>query len=228
MQTLIDQDETIRRTVCEQLAGDARVEPSDISVRVRDGKVWLSGSVPRYLARELAEVDAAMVPGVVAVENEIAVKYPATVDVPEDRRIEENIRNLIRYNSGIDERKISVAVALGTVVLEGTVSNFWQKVKAEALTAEVRGAASIHNKLSVVPTTDVFDEVIAQDITAAVDRTLGADLNVLNVSVEHGVVTLSGSVPDLLMRRAAEEIAQRTTGVREVHNNLVIAPAPQD
>jgi osmotically-inducible protein OsmY len=227
-QTTIQTDDTIRKNIFDQLAWDARVDPANIEVQVNNGNVRLSGWVPSYAARQFAEVDASYIPGVVSVENELAVKYPASAQMPDDKRIEENIKSLIGFNAGINERKISVAVVLGNVILDGTVTTFWQKIRVEALASEVNGVITITNRLSVVPTRNVMDEVIAQNITAALSRNLGIEIDLINVTVDKGVVILAGSVADRIARRAVEEIAERTDGVCEVLNNLVIERSPQD
>lgn len=49
----------------------------------------------------------------------------------------------------------------------------------------------------------------------------------IEVSSEGGVVTLRGTVPDLAQRRRAVELAESTTGVRQVVDALVMpAPSP--
>ncbi|MBI2186606.1 MAG: BON domain-containing protein [Acidobacteria bacterium] len=46
------------------------------------------------------------------------------------------------------------------------------------------------------------------------------DASDIEVSVRAGEVTLSGSVRDRGDKRHAEDLAERVSGVREVHNNL--------
>lgn len=71
-------------------------------------------------------------------------------------------------------------------------------------------------------------------LATAVSKSLQDDPKVSSMQVQvtaaQGVVTLTGEVPGSDERNAAERAAQRTAGVREVHNGLTVAntaaPAP--
>jgi len=56
-----------------------------------------------------------------------------------------------------------------------------------------------------------------------VKRNSLVDAETVDVRVVNGVVTLSGSVPNLAARRAARDTAWRTPGVVDVRENLRIA-----
>ncbi|MHB9155532.1 MAG: BON domain-containing protein, partial [Endomicrobiales bacterium] len=105
---------------------------------------------------------------------------------------------------------------------------FWKKIKAVSLAAEVDGVLDIRDKLSVVPGKNPADEAVAEEVVAALERNTGVDVDKINVSVENGVVTLSGTVTDYPARRAAEETARCTAGVTGINNNLVIEPINQE
>jgi osmotically-inducible protein OsmY len=66
-------DERIRDDVCERLAHSNAVDPSDVSVDVRDGIVTLEGSVPQRPMRYALEDIAARCMGVVDVDNRVRV-----------------------------------------------------------------------------------------------------------------------------------------------------------
>jgi osmotically-inducible protein OsmY len=69
------------------------------------------------------------------------------------------------------------------------------------------------------------------DIALAVDTQLvnddGVPAHRIDVRTEKGIVSLSGSVPHLLARERAGEIATRVKGVRSVVNRLEIRPVPR-
>jgi osmotically-inducible protein OsmY len=50
------------------------------------------------------------------------------------------------------------------------------------------------------------------------------DSTQVDVTVHDGVVTLTGTVPSLMEKRAAGDDAWDTSGVVDVHNDLTIAP----
>ena len=66
-----------------------------------------------------------------------------------------------------------------------------------------------------------------EDMASAVGRALADDRRVhamnMKVAVRQGVVTLTGKAQDADEQRAAEEVARRVPGVREVENRLAVA-----
>jgi BON domain-containing protein len=66
------------------------------------------------------------------------------------------------------------------------------------------------------------DERIREDICDELTRRSDIDPSRLSVRVENGDVTLEGTVRDLETRRLVDEVASRSVGVRQVHNELRI------
>jgi osmotically-inducible protein OsmY len=73
-------DEQIQQDVLEELAWDARVQPNEIGVAVKDGVVTLTGWVDVYTKRWAAEEAAHRVRGVKAVANDIEVRLPTAAE----------------------------------------------------------------------------------------------------------------------------------------------------
>jgi hypothetical protein len=70
------------------------------------------------------------------------------------------------------------------------------------------------------------DERIREDVCEALTQDADLDPSRFEVSVEKGEVTLSGSVSSRHDKRQAENIAERVTGVRDIHNHLrIVVPA---
>jgi osmotically-inducible protein OsmY len=214
--------ENIKKNVVDQLYWDSSVDASDIEVQVdEDGQVTLSGSVPSYSAKKSATSTVWAVSGVTAVDNQIAVKYPSAVEYPSDSDIKSNVESILLWNTEIDSSEIEVTVDDNIVTLEGTVESYWKKVRAEEL-SDVTGVFSIVNKLAVVPTEDVVDEDIAENVEEALDRNMMVSVDDVNVKVENGEVTLTGDVPNWSAYTSAEDSAFYTLGVKEVDNRLRI------
>jgi len=73
-------DEQIQRDVLAELKWDARVQPNEIGVAVKDGVVTLTGWVDSYTKRWAAEEAAHRVRGVKAVANDIEVRLPISAE----------------------------------------------------------------------------------------------------------------------------------------------------
>ncbi|MDA8163534.1 MAG: BON domain-containing protein [Desulfobacteraceae bacterium] len=218
-------DEQIRKQILDHLSWDARVHAAEVRVMCEGGRVVLAGSVPSHAGRWAAEQGAWGVPGVRMVHNRLAIRYPAEAEVPADDEIAINIRSKLLWNSDIDASNIEVAVAAGVATLEGTADSYWKKVKAEILAYDVIGVTQVENKLAVVPTRNIVDEAIGEDIVDALARSGAVDLEDIDVQVESGVVTLSGTVPDARALRIARDAAAHTAGVVDVKSELEIGKA---
>src|ERR1700730_18132017 len=81
--TRVRSDADIQRDVLEELRWDARVQPNEIGVAVKDGVVTLTGWVDSYAKKWAAERAAQRVRGVVAVANDIEVRLPSSAERPD-------------------------------------------------------------------------------------------------------------------------------------------------
>jgi osmotically-inducible protein OsmY len=75
----------------------------------------------------------------------------------------------------------------------------------------------------VVPTGDIIDETIGREIVDALERNANVDVDMVDVKVENGTVTLAGMVPNWRARRSAYEAALFTRGVINIRDNLVVS-----
>ena len=90
--------------------------------------------------------------------------------------------------------------------------------------ADLRGVIYVKNELAVVPSAEISDEIIAEDVVDALERSVLVNAEAVDVSVNRGTVTLEGSVPSAAARMAAFRVASRTAGVLFVQNNLMVRP----
>lgn len=210
-------DEQIKKDVVDQLYWDNTVDASQIKVTVANGVVTLEGGVPSYTSRAAAYADALNVAGVQQVVDTMHVEYPA---VSADDELEAACQNILALNPDIDETNIDVEVERGVVTLRGIVDAYWKRAYGEELIAKVKGVVLVVNNLAVVPTRATVDEDIANDIVAALNRSMLVDSSHVDVKVEDGRVTLTGTVPSWPARMTARNIAARTFGVVDVMDNL--------
>jgi len=216
-------DAEVKTDVVEELRWDSRLDPSDIAVRVNDGVVTLTGSVPGLGERRAAEVDAWGVVGVRWVENELVVRPPSMPPIPDDETLRDKALDTLQWNPEVDSANVSVEVDSGRLTLKGTVSTHWQKLRAEDLVHTLRGVLSVTNELAVVPTETFPDQAIAEDIQAALERNVLVEAGRVDVTVNGGTVRLQGSVPSDAARRVASRAASRTLGVVSVQNDLMVS-----
>lgn len=220
--TMIKNDKTIRQDIVAHLAWDARINPVNIDVRVEDGAVQLVGTTATYSERIAAYEAAWTVPGVVSVDNRLLVTPPDNYDLPTDDDIRDNIDRILRVHPQIDSFNVDAVVNGGRVDLRGTVDAYWKKQRLEGLAGDIGGVIDIENNLSVKPEQAMPDDTIAEAIETALARTDPVDADKIDISVENGLVTLSGTVPNWNAYRAAYQAALYTSGVMGILDDLRI------
>ncbi|MFW5704742.1 MAG: BON domain-containing protein [Nanoarchaeota archaeon] len=215
-------NEEIKQDIVDNLFWDSRIDPQDVEVKVNGGEVTLEGTVPTYIGKNAARENAIMAEGVYKVNNNVKVLIPAEVTVPEDNEIKRRVSDLLLFNPIIDSTKIIVFVKDGEVTLEGNVSTYLEKIEASTLPYNIIGVWNVIDRLTVVPTKAIGDEIIADQIMAVFSRKANINEELIEVRVNSGIVTLSGDVYDWLTYLDAENIARYTAGVKEVQNQLEV------
>lgn len=124
-------------------------------------------------------------------------------------------------------RQIDVETFRGTVQLNGYVDSADAKSAATRVASSVKGVQKVDNNLSIQETTRTAGEAIDDSmVTAKVKAALIADPTVkaheVNVETREGVVQLSGFVDSNEAKTAAGDVAQRTSGVKDVKNELQV------
>ena len=139
-----------------------------------------------------------------------------------------------------DALGISIVVRGNQVTLGGQVGTRVSRERAGELARTVVGVGEVVNRVQIGPQAepeqapltralakaerDVSDGVVAAHVKARLLEELGRIGFAIEVDVVDGVVTLSGTVPDVARQRLALDLARQTTGVRKVLNLLRTAP----
>jgi osmotically-inducible protein OsmY len=218
-------DEEIKHDVVEQLEWDARIDTTDIRVDVDKGRVILKGSVPTYTGRRAAVNDAYWIDGVVGVDNDLKVSLPKSEFI-DDSEIERSVRNTIFWDIDLRLREMDVFVERGVVTIRGNVDTFWKKVKAEEKIYSLIGVVDVANKLAIVPTRKKSDKDIAIQIIKSLERNTNINIDNINIVVNNGIVTLSGSVSSWYDHDSVFNATLYTEGVTDVIDNLQIINLP--
>jgi len=213
-------DEEIQKKVVDHLCWDDRIDASDVTVEVENGKVTLRGTVPTYFSLLSVVKDVWEMAGVTAVDN--LLKIAGVRKVRDDEWILANVENMLFTNPDIDVSEVDVSVRNGNVTLTGTVDAYWMKLHIEDLISQQNGVTGIRNQLAVVPTETYPDQDIAKAVIAALKRSALVDPAKVTVNVRDGVVTLSGTVSDWAARENGYRAAVNTAGVKDVVNDLKI------
>jgi osmotically-inducible protein OsmY len=226
------------------------LNPFEIKSSAKDGTVTLEGAVRTQVQKDLAESIAKSVSGVKQVVNRIEV---ASGPLPEtkadqwsmqvnDATVTASVLTRLNGVKDVDPSGVHVTTHGGVVTLSGEVSTEEQKTRIENIARHTRGVRKIVNKVHVrapAKTADPKQGSGRQEIGETlddewmekrieIDLALNRNVNLedIDVEVNSGVATLSGTVQDETERVLAEESANDINGVRQVRNNLRVEPVP--
>ena len=144
-------------------------------------------------------------------------------------QLRQNIVDELEFEPSIDAANIGVAVDDGVVTLTGHVGSYAQKMAAEAAVRRVRGVRAIAEEIEVRYPSDpkTSDDEIAKRALDALRWDATVPDEKIKLTVNKGVVTLTGEVPWQYQRSAAESALRRLFGVTSVVNHITIKPKVQ-
>jgi osmotically-inducible protein OsmY len=235
-------DAEVARAIEDAAFYDPRVSSFKIDAEVAQGKATLRGTVSSLNAKLAAESIARHTVGVRDVSNRIVVATKAPLP---DKAIGDRVRAALFANPITEAYEIKTEVADGTVRLIGGVDTNYERAMAADVAASIDGVKKVENKLELEkPTTrymysaylDPFgplvetwtylpptatrpDAEIEQEIEAELLWSPFVDADDVNVSVERGKATLTGTVNSWKERFAATENALEG-GAIAVYNQL--------
>lgn len=215
-------DEDIKQDIIASLYWDTRVDAARIGVYVDNGHVTLQGKVPTYRAWRAAREDAWVISGVERVDNRVEVEISAELETPTDDELHEAVVEVLATDPDLEASDIDVLVDQGRVTLRGTVATYWEREMARIVAAALPGVRGMTNELVVVPSGDHRDATIAADIVAALERNRHIDMDLLDVNVENGTVTLSGEVANQTVHDQVTDVVRYTAGVAEIVDHLQV------
>jgi osmotically-inducible protein OsmY len=219
MATTTRTDEQIQKDVLAELKWEARVQPNEIGVAVKDGVVTLTGWVDAYTKKWAAEEAAHRIRGVKAVANDIEVRLPAERT---DADIAAAAVRALERDAFIPVEQLDVTVSKGWVTLKGSVEWQYQKEDAERVVRRLLGVKGVSNLIMVKPR--VKPTELKEKIEQALVRSAETDAQRITVEVEGSKVILKGTVRSWAEKQEAERVAWSAPGVTEVENRIRLEP----
>lgn len=223
-------DLEILSAVQDALLYDPRVNSFNLDIKVTNGYITLRGVVDNIAAKKAAVSDARNTVGVVRVNDLIKVRPLSEFD---DEAIATDVRAALLRNPVTESYEINVAVDNGVVRLSGVVDTYYEKGVAENVAQRASGVVLVRNYLVVsepgvitynpyVYDWSIYDFSWYDDATFATNKSDWeikldiedellwspfVDVNDIDVTVNAGVATLTGTVESWMEYNSARENA---------------------
>lgn len=210
----------LEKMVRDKLNWDNRIDVSQIEVSIINGVATLKGCVFTYPEKILAEIETQMLLEIESVVNDIETIFPDSYEIPSDQDLKDALFCLLDANSEIEPSDVKASINNGNVVLEGTVNSYWKADKIKEMVSKISGVISVVNNISIVPEEKKSDDEIANSLVVLMQNSVHVDAHKINIKVEDGIVTLSGTVLSMSEYDAAMDIVKSTKGVIDIVNDL--------
>jgi osmotically-inducible protein OsmY len=211
-------DKRLRDDILAELDWRSGLDSTDIGVLVDDGVVTLTGHVPSYAQRLLAELAVRRVRGVRAVVEQIEVR---PLDAESDEDLAHRVLAMLEWDVRLPHEDIQVRVSHGVVTLGGKVQWDYQRRAAAEIVHRLQGVRNVVNQIELqaaVPPTDVRER-----IEAALERYADVEARNIQVEVTGRKVMLRGLVRSSAEREIVERAAWSAPGVQSVEDELEVA-----
>jgi hyperosmotically inducible protein len=150
--------------------------------------------------------------------------------VPKDTRhadsgITSVIQTSLQTNDKVKARQVEVQTREGVVYLTGVVDTEEARREAGRVAWRTEGVRGVVNDLTVGERTVgswIDDVMISSKVKSKLIATSDIKAGDIDVSSSQGVVTLIGRVSSEKIKNEAESIARGTSGVKAVHNELLV------
>lgn len=222
-------DEEAQRAIVRTLAYDPIIPQRDIDVRVHDGRVVLTGVVPRYDVKRAAEEAARRNRIGEVIDNRIEVRPESRFT---DDYLETALGEALAEEPVVDANDVSVEIIGGVATLRGTLDSVLERRAALQAASEVAGVTEVRDELQTKhyfePSLTTPDARIARSVETALLTDPWISGAHLVISVDDGHVFLSGVVDDELSRRRAIEDAHDAGAEAVVPRLAVVDTAAQN
>jgi osmotically-inducible protein OsmY len=140
-----------------------------------------------------------------------------------DLQLREAVAQQLDWDPAVDAAGIGVTAHAGAITLTGSINTYAGKLAAERAAKRVRGVRAVANDLAVTLIAGRTDSDIAADAASAL-KIHGEIPQTVQAAVHNARITLTGTVPWYYQYIEAEKVVRHIRGVRQVLNDIRIAP----
>jgi osmotically-inducible protein OsmY len=137
-----------------------------------------------------------------------------------DQQISDAIEDELLFDQAVKINEIDVVTHEGIVTLSGKVGNLMARQRAGHLAESIKGVRSVVNRIQVAPDALRSDMAIRNDIIAALAADPATESYEVNVTVDDGQATLTGTVQSWQESILAGKVAASVKGLTGISNEI--------
>jgi len=144
----------------------------------------------------------------------------------DDLTLQDRVVEELKWDPAVNAEKIAVNVTDGVVTLMGTVASYAEKVACEKAVKRVKGVKGTAEEIEVKLGSSMVrsDTDVAHAALSALAANVMVPAKKLQVTAEHGWLTLTGTVGWGFEKEIAEDAVMFLQGVKGVINRIEIKP----
>jgi len=216
-----EEDEEIERLVLKKFMEEPRLDIKKLGAECEKGTVILRGQASNLGEIELAKELAAQVHGVREVKT--LVKFAEEAKDVDDSSIVNGVEVALATSGMVEAEDVITSCSKGIVKLEGVVDNHAQKEAAQLLAKTVPGVRKVINKLKTRHDTERGDGYLTNKLRRALNEDGRVSPGQVRAYVIDETAYLSGKVYSIDAKKAAEEVAHKLEGIKQVMNDIAVA-----
>jgi osmotically-inducible protein OsmY len=219
-----DEDVRLRERIEALIEGDSVVILEDIQVKVRDGRVRLTGVVASDAWRERLEGLIATLPEVRSLETDMHL----------ERRLHMSPRQMIsKLQERLVEtftfhREIGLDYEDGALTISGRVDTLRQRMDLEAWAVALPGVHQLQNRVRVGYDSLSDDQTLKQKVQLTISGLGQQGISDLKWRVSRGVVTLRGQALHLSEKDELLRAVASVKGVKEIVDEIELDERESD
>ncbi|MCE5314230.1 MAG: BON domain-containing protein [Armatimonadota bacterium] len=139
-------DREMEELVTVVLRRDSRIDLSEISVRVDDGVVYLSGIVDSAAEKKAAQENLQATAGIERIVDQLTLRNYVQKS---DEELRHAVKQFLIRDIDVDAQPIDVEACGGVVTLRGRVASYAQKTEAECVAWWIPGVTDVVSHIEV-------------------------------------------------------------------------------
>lgn len=221
-------DDRIEASAKQSYVFKTYLKNDDVKVKSKDGIVTLTGAVIDESHKTLAQDTVASLPGVISVDNRLAVKETHTA-ADSNVWLVTKVKSALLFHRNVSART-EVSASDGVVTLRGNAASQAKKDLTTEYVKDIEGVKDVRNEMTVSDASTkketMGEKIDDASITAQVKMTLLSHRSTsavhTKVTTKNGVVTLSGGAENAAEIDLVTKLVSDVNGVKSVVNNMTI------